>query len=313
MKAIYDNLPGKLDSSDNFGQIAFNDFIDSDHLDSTDSVIVKMDNVLRQENRSFLKTLDNIRNGTIDDDDVEFFLSRCMDKLNTEEKYSFQNDIHLVPVWNMADKIVYEYLMSFSVPIIKIRPRYTSIRSNGENHCVSECSYSTKVALCVGAVVMLLKIFIVEHNIMIGAIDIVRKIVYKNSDGPKCENKPLPSYVVVEFKNVKVPETKKAFPNHPANWIPIPIVTEHCEKKCCSITTIPLRVSIALSIHKSQGMTIGPGENFERAVVYLPDKSRNQRSSAGLELVGISRVTSPEYLAIGNESKSLCIVSLKKN
>ena len=78
------------------------------------------------------------------------------------------------------------------------------------------------------------------------------------------------------------------------------------------MTTIPLRVCVALTIHKSQGMTIGPGENFEHAVVYLPDKSKNQKSTAGLELVGISRVTSPEFLAIGNHSKSLCIANLKK-
>ena len=57
----------------------------------------------------------------------------------------------------MVDKIVYEYLMSFTVPIIKICPRYTSVRSNEENHCVSEFSYPTKVALCEGDVVMLLK------------------------------------------------------------------------------------------------------------------------------------------------------------
>ena len=75
MKAIYDNSAGKPDSSDNFGRIAFSEFIDSDHLDTTDSVIVKMDNVLRQDNLSFLKTLENLRNGTVDDDDVQFFLS----------------------------------------------------------------------------------------------------------------------------------------------------------------------------------------------------------------------------------------------
>ena len=312
MKAIYDNSPGKPDSSDNFGRVAFSEFIDADHLESTDSVIVKMDNVLRQDNQSFLKTLHNLRNGSIDDDDVQFFLSRCMDKLSVEEKHKFHNAIHLVPVWSMADKIVYEYLMSFTVPIIKIRPKYSSIRCNGENHCVSECSYPVKIALCEGCVVMLLRNFIVEYNLMNGAIGIVRKIVYKHSDGPKSKNKQLPAYVIVEFNNVTIPDNNKAFPDHPANWVPIPLVTEHCEKRCCSISTIPLRVSIALSIHKSQGMTIGPNEIFERAIVYLPDISSNQRTSPGLELVGISRVTSPEYLAIGNISTSLHISNLKK-
>ena len=44
-----------------------------------------------------------------------------------------------------------------TTPIIKLRPIYSTIRSSGENHCVSECSYPAKVALCEGAVVMLLK------------------------------------------------------------------------------------------------------------------------------------------------------------
>lgn len=58
-------------------------------------------------------------------------------------------------------------------------------------------------------------------------------------------------------------------------------------------------------------MTIGPGENFEHAVVYLPNKSKNKKSTGGLELNGISRVTSPEVW-IGNDSKSLCIANPKK-
>ena len=147
---------------------------------------------------------------------------------------------------------------------------------------------------------------------MNGSVGIVRKIVYKNSLGPRDDSKPLPAYVIVEFKNVDILQEHKAFPNYPSNWIPIPVVTDHCEKKCCSMTTIPLRVCNALTIHKSQGMTIGPGENFERAIVYLPDKSMKQKTTPGLELVAFSRVTSPEYLAIGNISTSLPISQLKK-
>ena len=59
-------------------------------------------------------------------------------------------------------------------------------------------------------------------------------------------------------------------------------------------------------------MTIGPGENFDLPIIYIPDKSKNQRSAPGLELVGISRVASPEYLAIDNASNPLCIANLKK-
>ena len=118
--------------------------------------------------------------------------------------------------------------------------------------------------------------------------------------------------LLLNLKNVYIPNDKKPFPNLPNNFIPIPVVTDRCEKKCCSITTIPLRICKALTIHKSQGMTIGPNENFEKAVVYLPEKSQNQNNTAGLELVALSRVTSPKNLAIGNLSTSLCISELKK-
>ena len=159
---------------------------------------------------------------------------------------------------------------------------------------------------------MLLRNFVVELNIMNGAVGIVRKIVYKEVAGPHDDMKPHPAYIIVQFKNVTIPEEKKAFPNLPSNCIPIPVITEHCEKRCCTMTTVPLRVCIALTIHKSQGMTVGPEENFEKVIVYLPDKGRGQRSTPGLELVAISRATAPECFAIGNPITSLNRSDIKK-
>ena len=231
--------------------------------------------------------------------------------MSPEQKSGFNEAIHLVPVWNMTDKIIYDYLMSFSSPIVKIRSTYNSKRPNGENHCISECSYPSRLALCEGAIVMLLKNFIVELNLMNGSVGIVRKIVYKDKTGPYNSNNNLPEYVIVEFKNVNIPENNKPFSNFPNNWIPIPMVTEFCEKKCCSVKTIPLRVCIALTIHKSQGMTIGPKENFEKIVIHLPNKALGHRSTAGLELVALSRVTSIENIAIGNDHNSLFRADLK--
>ena len=97
IKAFYDELDGKPNSSDNYGRLVFSEFINADHLDTSDSVIVQMNLVLRQDNPSFLKTLHNIlRNGSMDNNDVTFILSRCYDKFSPEEKSSFDNNIHLV-------------------------------------------------------------------------------------------------------------------------------------------------------------------------------------------------------------------------
>jgi hypothetical protein len=35
------------------------------------------------------------------------------------------------------------------------------------------------------------------------------------------------------------------------------------------MTTIPLRVCIAITTYKGQGITVGPGEEFERIVVHI--------------------------------------------
>ena len=253
-----------------------------------------------------------MRNGTLTDDNVTQILSRCLDRLCEEEKTLFDDAIHLVPFWNMTDKIIYEYLLKLDTPIVKIRPHLSTIRANGQNHCTKESSFPMKVPLCEGAIVMLLKNFVVEHNIMNGSVGTVRKIVYDEQRGPHSSPQKLPSYVVVEFRNVSIDDQSKAFPDYPPTCIPIPVVTEQCEKKCCSITTIPLRICVALTIHKCQGMTIGVGQTFERAVVYLPDTSTGTNVTPGLELVAMSRVTDPSLLAIGNLSSSLVISNLKK-
>ena len=74
----------------------------------------------------------------------------------------------------------------------------------------------------------------------------------------------MPAYVVVEFPNYIIQNERKCFQNQSPQCVPIPFITEPCEKRCCTITNIPLRVCNAITIHKSQGMTVGPGQQFEK-------------------------------------------------
>ena len=62
---------------------------------------------------------------------------------------------------------------------------------------------------------------------------------------------------------------------------------------------MPLRVSIVLSIYKSQGQTVGGVETLIKQIVaHLPTK--NVRAAAGSSLVAMSRVKDPQLLAFGN-------------
>jgi hypothetical protein len=63
--------------------------------------------------------------------------------------------------------------------------------------------------------------------------------------------------------------------------------------------TIPLRICVALTVYKSQGMTIGElNPVFQYLIVHLPDGT--VKNLVGQFLVACSRVTGPDRLAFAN-------------
>jgi hypothetical protein len=57
-------------------------------------------------------------------------------------------------------------------------------------------------------------------------------------------------------------------------------------------------------IHKSQGMTVGPNQPFEKVIIYYPVEPGRQ-NTPGLELVATSRAMSIECFAVGNPVQDL--------
>ena len=92
--------------------------------------------------------------------------------------------------------------------------------------------------------------------------------------------------------------------------VPIPVVENCCDRKCCSIENIPLRVCIAITIHKRQGITVREGKIFEKVMVYLPEKV--MRKNPGLEIVAFSSFKRPDDLAVGNYSGTLTKMQIEK-
>ena len=86
------------------------------------------------------------------------------------------------------------------------------------------------------------------------------------------------------------------------------MITERCEKKCCSITTVSLRVCKVITTYKSQGITVGPGKVWEKVVICLA--TGRQKKTPGAELVGFSRATDSNMIAIGTPLHSIDIISL---
>lgn len=114
--------------------------------------------------------------------------------------------------------------------------------------------------------------------------------------------------MIVDFPQCTIPQS--TVPGFPPTCVAIPICTQRCEKKCCSISAIPLRVCVALSIHKSQGMTVGENEQFRRVRMFFPGPT--DRKTPGLEIVAASRAKTPNDFVLANDSSEIYKTEIRK-
>ena len=310
------------EGSDFCGMQTWSRFINPTDESETECTIVVMEDVLRQgeDQRAFKDALSHMREGTVNFEDVELLLSRCLEKLPPEERQAWRADtLHLVSTWREAHEHNFNYLNNdLDAPIALFKAKFESNSRGSKNCCVKETSLPARNALCVGATVMLLMNFIVEVGLMNGAVGIIRDIRYCSKEGPnsKEEQCHLSHYLVVEIPDSTLPEHVCLVDGYDSKHVPIPVVQQSCERHCCSVKAIPLRICRAITIHKCQGMTVGEEEittngktrnkhPFKRAVVHLPPTGGKAGSTPGLALVAFSRVTKLEYLAIGNRKEDL--------
>lgn len=159
-----------------------------------------------------------------------------------------------------------------------------------------------------------------------GAIGTVKHIHFIEKDGqqPNPNENDLPDYIVVHFPQYKGPTWNPDEPKVSNNVfqfifktllisvsfiyqdVPLPCVTEKCQKNfCCSKTFVPLVLSYATTIHRCQGLTIGPSnsdsksQNIAKSMIVDIGSRKFELANPGLFYTAFSRVTT-----IGDGSKS---------
>ncbi|XP_059066490.1 uncharacterized protein LOC131857783 [Cryptomeria japonica] len=124
-----------------------------------------------------------------------------------------------------------------------------------------------ELLLCENQLVMLLANLWIEVGLVNGSIDLVTNIIYE----PNTKPPDLPKFVIVHFQNYKGPPWD---PLHP-NDIPIAPIARGRR------TQIPLTTAWAITIHKSQGLTL------DKATIDIGNTEKQ-----GLTFTTISRVKS---------------------
>ena len=83
--------------SDFVGTSSFNCFINRHSSTGTKSLVVVMDEVVRQQDSDFLEVLDAMRYGAMKESHVNFLLSRHLSKLSPEDKEKIKDALHIMP------------------------------------------------------------------------------------------------------------------------------------------------------------------------------------------------------------------------
>ena len=241
---------------------------------------------------NLLNRLLRVRNGSITQQDWVDINARYVNDLPIKERANFDHNqvMTLMETWQEVNLENYNKLITLNVPVAVIH----SIGS-GKHHSKidKQCGQIMHRSLiAVGATVLLTKNQqgLTSLGLNNGAIGKVIAILYAKNTGPPHH----PIAVVVEFPGYKGPAW---ITEHP-KWVPIVPNDGRCEENCCVRTGLPLMPGYAITIAKSQGMTIGQGKPATHAKIKLQSKKVMEQLSLGITYTALSRVEKEDNWAL---------------
>ena len=162
-----------------------------------------------------------------------------------------------------------------------------------KNATSSQAKYQQQVYLAVGAQVMVRSNLWTSAGVVNGSIGVIRDIVVHPDKANESGSREV--VVLVQLLGYTGPALLH---DHP-NWVPIRMCDSDWvagkRNTNCKRTQVPLDLAWALTIHKSQGLTVGPDENIRKIIV---DFGKTEGWAPGLMYVACSRVVHRDCLAL---------------
>jgi len=217
-----------------------------------------------------------LRNGESTLNDWKILTTRFERELSITECSRFSDATFILTKWSDVDAVNMEQLELLNVPVAKLLAVHTG--GNEAKRANSDVAHGleAKLLLARGSRVMLTSNLWTDAGLVNGAIGTVQDILFREDQEPPS----LPVAVFVSFDNYEGPtivnlEGKRVIP-----IAPIRRTWEGKSGILCSRLQVPLRLAWAITVHKSQGLTL------QKAVIDLGSKE----FSAGLSFVAVSRV-----------------------
>ena len=184
--------------------------------------------------------------------------------------------------WAEVNLVNIDRLRSLNTPVAKIQAIHTG--GSEAKKADSDTAYGLEayILLARGAQVMLTVNLQTQSGLVNSSMGTVQDIIFQEDQGPPS----LPIAVLISFDNYKGPTIASI---EGERVIPIPPIQRTWNGKSgvsCSRLQIPVRLTWAITVHKSQGLTL------QNAVIDLG----NKEFAMGLSFVAISRVRTLEDL-----------------
>ena len=241
--------------------------------------MVRLTQVMRQQGEDkaivrFRTALGELRESRLSQSSWELLCTRVQNQLPSEEIDGFQSALRLYYTNEEVRERNYRQLAATNRPVKRIISTHTGRNASKASAEEAE-NLPADLLLCISAQVMLTTNLWTEKGLVNGSIGVVEDILWDTGLDPSAS---VPSMLLVRFNEYSGPD----FLPHASKVVPIFPVNRSFDYKgaSCTRTQFPLRLAYAITVHKSQGLTLS------RAVLNLTQREH----CLGLSYVAVSRV-----------------------